>query len=86
MNKADLKQPDAQFISIGETMGVAEEVMGEHGCETLLVINLGRGHSDALLGGSITLDAISKIEKLAAELRARIVEPTYDAMHVWIKG
>jgi hypothetical protein len=60
--------------------------MGEHGCETLLVVSLGRGHSDAMLGGQITLGAIGTIEKLCSELRARIVEPTHDPMHVWVSG
>lgn len=86
MNRNDLKQPDSQIMSISETMGVAEEVMGEHGCETLLVINLGRGHSDALLGGAISLDAIGKMDRLLQELRSRIVSDTHDPMHVWISG
>lgn len=85
MNASDLKQPDSQIMSIAETMGVAEEVMNEHGCETLLVVNLGKNHSDALLGGQVDLAALDRIDHLTRELRERIVDSSHQALHVWAK-
>jgi len=83
MHTNDLKQPDAQIIAIAETMGIAEEVMNEHGCETLLVVTLGKSHFDALIGGQVDLDALDKIEHLIGELRNRVTEPGHESLHVW---
>lgn len=79
----NLTQTDDQYMAVSNVMETISDAMEGKGTETLLVINLGSGGEDAVVGGRLTADAILRMESLLAELKARHENDTDGVLHVW---
>ena len=76
---------DSAFMAITEVMGLAADAMDANPSDALLVISLSGGSENAILGGTLDADKISRIQALLAELQTRAVtEGDSDkVLHVW---
>lgn len=67
----DITQSDDQFMAVTDAMDSVQEVINNNGTDALLVINLGPDQSDAIFGGLVTPEAISKAKALLDEIGIR---------------
>lgn len=72
-------------MAITEVMGLAADAMDANPSDALLVISLSGNSENAILGGTLDADKISRIQALLAELQTRAVtEGDGDkVLHVW---
>jgi|GEM_PF-5046858 len=73
---------DEHFMHVAEVMALAADATSDHQPETLLVISLAEEGNNAIMGGDVSPDAITKLENLLAELRERAVGSTLDALSI----
>lgn len=77
------KMDDGTFMAVTEAMGLAAEAMEEHQSETLLVISLAEGGNNAILGGVISEDVITKLQGLIDELSEKASDSPGEVLHIW---
>lgn len=76
---------DSAFMAITEVMGLAADAMESNPSDALLVISLSGVSENAIVGGTLDAEKISRIQALLSELQTRAVsEGDGDkVLHVW---
>jgi hypothetical protein len=76
---------DSAFMAITEVMGLAADAMDNNQSDALLVITLGGKSENAILGGTLDAEKISRLQSLLDELKSRAAsEGDGDkVLHVW---
>ncbi|WP_447593566.1 hypothetical protein [Aquipseudomonas campi] len=67
---------DDEFFAVTEGVALAGAAMEEKGATTLLVIQLSDTGNDAILAGTISEQALAKLESLLEQLKGRALEET----------
>ncbi len=77
--------PDSTFMAITEVMGLTADAMDKSQSDTLLVITLAGAGENAIVGGALTSEKITRLQALLDELKVRAAnEGDGDkVLHVW---
>lgn len=80
----DIQQSDDQFLAVTDAMEAVSEVIENNVTDMMLYINIGSTRSDAVAGGYVTPEAISKAQALLDEIRKRQgMTSTTGVLHCW---
>lgn len=76
---------DSAYMAITECLGLADEAMNQNNTEVLLIITQSGEHETALLGGTLTVEAINRAQGLLDQLKKRFSaeEPGDRLIHVY---
>ena len=71
---------DDEYFAVTEGMAISGQVMDEKGTSTVLVLNLSEdAGDDGILAGTISEQAIERLDALYDQLKARALEEPTDA-------
>ena len=66
---------DDEYFAVTEGMAISGQVMDEKGTSTVLVLNLSADAGyDGILAGTVSEEALEKLEALFGQLKARALE------------
>lgn len=70
---------DDEFFAVTEGLAVSGQVMEEKGSSTMMVLSLSTDSgADGILAGTVSEQALEKLEALFEQLKARALEETED--------
>lgn len=76
---------DSAYMAITEVMGLAADAMDQNPSDTLLVISLSGSSENAIVGGTLDSEKITRLQSLVDDLKWRAAaEGDGDkVLHVW---
>ena len=76
---------DSAYMAITEVMGITADAMDQNPSDTLLVISLSGNSENAIVGGALDSEKITRLQSLVDELKWRAAaEGDGDkVLHVW---
>ena len=72
---------DGEYFAVTEGMAISGQVMEKKGSATMMVLSLSTDSgADGILAGTVSEQALEKLEALFGQLKARALEETEDAL------